>query len=133
MLKIEHLGIVVKDLEASNALFTKLLNREPYKMEEVPNSDIVTSFFMMGESKIELFSSETPDIQRYLEKKGEGIHHIAFLVDDLQSEIDRLISEGFKPIMKEPARGADNKMVFFFHPKSTNGVLLELCAEIDAK
>ena len=127
MLRIEHIGIAVKDLTASNDLFAKLLNRTHYKVE-----DVATSFFQTGESKIELLAATSPDstIAKYIEKKGEGIHHIAFAVSDIEAEVKRLIAEGFQPISEQPKRGADNKLVFFFHPKSTNGVLIELCQDI---
>lgn len=132
MYKIEHLGIAVKDLAASNDLFTRLLGKAPYKQEEVASEHVMTSFFETGESKIELLGATSPDstIAKYVEKKGEGIHHIAFAVYDIEAEVARLKAEGFLPISEAPKRGADNKLVFFFHPKSTNGVLIELCQEI---
>ena len=131
MRKIEHLGIAVKDIEASNELFSKLLNTEPYKSEEVESEGVITSFFQMGESKIELLQATRPDspIARFIEKKGEGIHHIAFDVADIEAEISRLQSEGFELIHTTPKRGADNKRIAFLHPKSTNGVLVELCQD----
>jgi methylmalonyl-CoA/ethylmalonyl-CoA epimerase len=130
-MKLDHIGIAVKDLKASNDLYTKLLAHPPYKEESVENQKVNVSFFKSGESKIELLEPTHPDsaIAKFLEKKGEGIHHIAFLVDDIFSEIDRLKSEGFEPLMTEPREGANNKLVFFFHPKSTNGVLIEICQE----
>jgi len=132
MLRIEHIGIAVKDLDLSNELFSKLLNRSHYKVEEVTSEKVATSFFQTGESKIELLAATSPDstIAKYIEKKGEGIHHIAFAVNDIEAEVKRLIAEGFQPISAEPKKGADNKLVFFFHPKSTNGELIELCQEI---
>lgn len=132
MYKIEHLGIAVKDLNASNDLFTRLLGKAPYKQEAVESEHVMTSFFEMGESKIELLGATSPDstIAKYVDKKGEGIHHIAFAVQDIEAEVARLKAEGFQPISEAPKRGADNKMVFFFHPKSTNGVLIELCQEV---
>ncbi len=132
MLKIEHLGIAVKNLEESNQLFSKLLGKAPYKMETVESEHVNTSFFEVGESKIELLgaTSEESAIAKYIDKKGEGIHHIAFAVEDIASEVARLKSEGFQAISEQPKRGADNKLVFFFHPKSTNGVLIELCQDI---
>jgi methylmalonyl-CoA/ethylmalonyl-CoA epimerase len=132
MLRIEHIGIAVKDLDLSNELFSKLLNKSHYKVEEVTSEKVATSFFQTGESKIELLAATSPDstIAKYIEKKGEGIHHIAFAVNDIEAEVKRLIAEGFQPISAEPKKGADNKLVFFFHPKSTNGVLIELCQEI---
>jgi methylmalonyl-CoA/ethylmalonyl-CoA epimerase len=109
-----------------------LLNKSHYKVEEVTSEKVATSFFQTGESKIELLAATSPDstIAKYIEKKGEGIHHIAFAVNDIEAEVKRLIAEGFQPISAEPKKGADNKLVFFFHPKSTNGVLIELCQEI---
>lgn len=132
MLRVEHIGIAVKDLDLSNELFSKLLNKSHYKIEEVTSEKVATSFFQTGESKIELLAATSPDstIAKYIEKKGEGIHHIAFAVNDIEAEVKRLIAEGFQPISAEPKKGADNKLVFFFHPKSTNGVLIELCQEI---
>ncbi|MFN8316012.1 MAG: methylmalonyl-CoA epimerase [Chitinophagales bacterium] len=132
MLRIEHIGIAVKDLDLSNELFSKLLNKSHYKVEEVTSEKVATSFFQTGESKIELLAATSPDstIAKYIGKKGEGIHHIAFAVNDIEAEVKRLIAEGFQPISAEPKKGADNKLVFFFHPKSTNGVLIELCQEI---
>ena len=132
MLRIEHIGIAVKDLDLSNELFSKLLNKSHYKIEEVTSEKVATSFFQTGGSKIELLAATSPDstIAKYIEKKGEGIHHIAFAVNDIEAEVKRLIAEGFQPISAQPKKGADNKLVFFFHPKSTNGVLIELCQEI---
>ena len=132
MKKIEHLGIAVKDLEASNALFGKLLGVAHYKMEEVPSEGVKTSFFKIGDSKIELLEAldkEGP-IAKFLTKKREGVHHIAFEVDDIVNEIARLEKEGFEVLNKTPKRGADNKLIAFLHPKTTNGVLIELCHEI---
>ncbi len=134
MNKIEHIGIAVKDLEKSNELFAKLLGKPHYKTETVESEMVRTSFFQTGESKIELVEASNPDsaIAKFIEKRGEGMHHIAFEVDDIEKEIARLFSEGFEPTgsSKTPFRGADNKLVFFFHPKTTNGVLIELCQEI---
>lgn len=132
MLKIEHLGIAVKNLEASNALFTKLFGKAPYKLENVESENVSTSFFMMGENKIELLEASSPDsaIAKFIEKKGEGIHHIAFEVSDIHSEMKRLQNEGFKLLSQEPKKGADNKLICFLHPKDSNGVLIELCQEI---
>ncbi|MGB5698315.1 methylmalonyl-CoA epimerase [Muriicola sp.] len=131
MKKIEHLGIAVKDLEASNRLFEKLFGTPHYKMEEVASEGVKTSFFLAGPNKIELLEATTPDspIAKFIEKKGEGIHHIAFEVDDIKAEIARLQKEGFVVLNEEPKRGADNKWVAFLHPKTTNGVLIELCQE----
>ncbi len=132
MLKIEHLGIAVKNLESSNALFTKLFGKAPYKLEKVESESVSTSFFMMGESKIELLEATDPSsaIAKFIEKKGEGIHHIAFEVADIHSEMKRLQNEGFKLLSEQPKKGADNKLICFLHPKDSNGVLIELCQEI---
>lgn len=130
-MKIEHLGIAVKSLAASDALFSKLLGKENYKQEVVEREGVTTSFYETGDSKIELLEASNPDspIAKFIEKKGEGIHHIAFGVEDIQFEIERLKKEGFIFISEEPKEGADNKLVVFLHPKSTNGVLVELCQE----
>lgn len=132
MKKIEHLGIAVRDINKSNELFSKLLNTGPYKQEAVESEGVITSFFQTGESKIELLQATNPDspIAKFIEKKGEGIHHIAFGVDDIEAEIKRLTEEGFELIHKAPKKGADNMMIAFLHPKSTNGVLVEICQEI---
>ncbi len=132
MQKIEHIGIAVANIDEAEARYEKLLNTKSYKREEVASENVITSFFKIGESKIELVASTNEDgtIAKYLEKKGEGMHHIAYAVEDVNAEVARMISEGFQPISKEPKKGADNKMVFFFHPKSANGVLVELCQEI---
>lgn len=132
MNKIEHIGIAVKDLDISNDLFEKLFGAPPYKSEAVVSEGVMTSFFMNGPNKIELLAATNPDspIAKFLEKKGEGIHHIAFDVDDIVAEIERLKGEGFVILNEVPKRGADNKIVAFLHPKSTNGVLIELCQEI---
>ena len=130
--KIEHIGIAVKDLEASNALFAKIFGEPHYKMEEVASEGVRTSFFMSGPNKIELLEATNPDsaIAKFLERKGEGIHHIAFAVEDLETEMKRLQGEGFIILPGFPKKGADNKLVAFLHPKGTNGVLVELCQEI---
>jgi methylmalonyl-CoA/ethylmalonyl-CoA epimerase len=132
MQKIEHIGIAVANIDEAEARYEKLLNTKSYKREEVASENVITSFFKIGESKIELVASTNEDgtIAKYIEKKGEGMHHIAYAVEDISTEVERMISEGFQPISKEPKKGADNKMVFFFHPKSANGVLVELCQEI---
>lgn len=132
MRKIEHIGIAVKDLEVSNLLFEKLLGAPSYKQEEVVSEGVMTSFFENGPNKIELLAATNPDspIAKFLEKKGEGIHHIAFDVEDIEAEIVRLKEEGFVVLNEIPKKGADNKLVVFLHPKSTNGVLIELCQEI---
>jgi methylmalonyl-CoA/ethylmalonyl-CoA epimerase len=129
--KIEHIGIAVKDLDASNLLFEKLLGTPHYKIEEVAAEGVRTSFFKTGPNKIELLEATNDDspIAKFLEKKGEGIHHIAFAVKDIRKEIERLKSEGFRVLNEEPKKGADNKLVAFLHPKTTNGVLVELCQE----
>ena len=132
MKKIEHIGIAVKDLETSNALFEKLLGVGAYKFEAVESEGVTTSFFQTGPNKIELLAATNPEspIAKFIEKKGEGIHHIAFDVDDIVSEIARLKNEGFVILNEIPKKGADNKLVAFLHPKTTNGVLIELCQEI---
>ena len=132
MEKIEHIGIAVKDLEVSNPLFAKLLGMPHYKMEEVASEGVKTSFFKSGPNKIELLEATNPEspIAKFLEKKGEGIHHVAFAVDDIVSELARLKQEGFQILNETPKKGADNKLVAFLHPKGTNGVLVELCQEI---
>jgi methylmalonyl-CoA/ethylmalonyl-CoA epimerase len=129
--KVEHIGIAVKHLNESNLLFQKLFGKEHYKVEAVESEGVSTSFFMLGETKIELLeaSNENSAIAKFIEKKGEGIHHIAYEVDDLDQEMTRLKSEGFEIINAEPKNGADNKRICFLHPKSTNGVLVELCQE----
>ena len=132
-MKIEHLGIAVKSLENSDQLFSRLMGKPNYKQEAVEREGVTTSFYEIGESKIELLeatSSESP-ISKFIEKKGEGIHHIAFGVENIRSEVERLKKEGFIFISEEPKQGADNKLVVFLHPKSTNGVLVELCQEIE--
>ena len=132
MKKIEHIGIAVRDLEVSNNLYEQLLGTACYKMEEVASEGVRTSFFRMGETKIELLEALNNDSQiaKFLEKRGEGVHHIAFAVDDIISEVARLKSEGFIVINDEPKKGADNKLVVFLHPKSSGGVLIELCQDI---
>lgn len=131
-MKVEHIGIAVKNLEASNELFKTLLGKEHYKIEEVASESVKTSFFQTGESKIELLEASNPDsaIAKFIAKRGEGIHHIAFEVEDIHAEMKRMESEGFRLLNKEPKRGADNKLVCFIHPKSANGVLVELCQTI---
>lgn len=133
MNKIEHIGIAVKDLTASISLFEKLLNSPCYKTEEVASEKVMTAFFKTGESKIELVASTDPDgvIAKYIDKKGEGMHHIAFDITDIHAEMKRLVSEGFTLLNETPKKGADNKLVCFLHPKGTNGVLIELCQEIN--
>lgn len=132
MNKIEHIGIAVKDIEASNSLFKALLGKAHYKTEMVESEGVITSFFKSGPNKIELLQATHPDssIAKFIKKKGEGIHHIAFAVDDIESKIKRLQAEGFKMIHTAPKQGADNKRIAFLHPKSTSGVLIELCEDI---
>jgi methylmalonyl-CoA/ethylmalonyl-CoA epimerase len=131
--KIEHLGIAVKDIAESNVVFSQLLGREPYKSEEVEREGVITSFFQVGESKIELLQATHPDspIAKYLDKFKEGIHHIALDVDDILEEMKRLQSLGFVLLSDVPKPGADGKKIVFLHPKSTNGVLVELCQDRD--
>jgi len=131
MLKVEHIGIAVKDLAQSIPLFEKLLNTSCYKQEAVASEQVTTAFFRQGETKIELLESTDPQgvIARYIDKKGEGIHHIAFEVADIKAEMQRLQGEGFTLLNTEPKQGADNKLVCFLHPKGTNSVLIELCQE----
>ncbi len=132
MKKIEHIGIAVKDLEISNDLFAKLFGEPHYKVESVESEGVNTSFFQVGPNKIELLEASNPDspIAKFLEKRGEGIHHIAYDVADIHAEMKRLEAEGFTLLNTEPKKGADNKLVCFLHPKTTNGVLIELCQEI---
>jgi len=132
MNKIEHIGIAVKSLKESNLVFEKLFGQPAYKEEEVESEGVKTSFFMNGPNKIELLEATKEDspIAKFIDKKGEGIHHIAFDVDDIEAEISRLKDEGFIVLNEKPKKGADNKLVAFLHPKSTNGVLIELCQEI---
>jgi len=131
MLKVEHIGIAVKDFANAIPLFEKLLNTGCYKTEEVASENVNTAFFRQGETKIELLESSSPDgvIAKFIDKKGEGIHHIAFEVADIHSEMERLRNEGFVLLNEQPKAGADNKLVCFLHPKGTNGVLVELCQE----
>lgn len=132
MNKIEHIGIAVSSLEKSNELFSKLFAQTPYKSEAVESEGVTTSFFKVGENKIELLEATNPEsaIAKFIAKKGEGIHHIAFDVSDIRAEMKRLQAEGFILLNEEPKKGADNKLVCFLHPKSSNGVLIELCQEI---
>jgi len=132
MKKIEHIGIAVKSLEESNKLFTKLFGTLPYKQEAVESEGVMTSFFMSGPNKIELLEATNPDspIAKFIDKKGEGIHHIAFDVEDVVAEMARLKAAGFQLLSDSPKKGADNKLICFLHPKGTNGVLIELCQEI---
>ena len=132
MLKVEHIGIAVKNLESANELFKKLFGKEHYKVEKVESEKVSTSFFQIGETKIELLEASNPDsaVAKFIEKRGEGIHHIAFEVENILQEMKRLKEEGFVFTREEPFRGADNKLVCFLHPKSTGGILVELCQEI---
>jgi methylmalonyl-CoA/ethylmalonyl-CoA epimerase len=132
MIRVEHIGIAVRNAEASKQLFEKLLGSPCYKSEPVESEGVITSFFKVGENKIELLESskESSPIAKFLEKKGEGIHHIAFEVEDIYSEMERLKTEGFELLQEFPKKGADNKLICFVHPKSSNGVLVELCQEI---
>ncbi|MBT3612109.1 MAG: methylmalonyl-CoA epimerase [Flavobacteriales bacterium] len=132
MRKIEHIGIAVQDIEASNKVFTKIFGKESYKSESVESESVITSFFQVGESKIELVAATNQDssIAKYLAKNREGMHHIAFDVADIKEEMKRLQSEGIRMLNDQPKQGADNKLICFLHPKDTNGVLIELCQEI---
>jgi methylmalonyl-CoA/ethylmalonyl-CoA epimerase len=132
MHKIEHIGIAVKSLATSNELFKKLFGTAHYKTEGVASEGVMTSFFQVGPNKIELLEATSSDspIAKFIEKKGEGIHHIAFEVDDIEAEMNRLSAEGFTLLNASPKKGADNKLICFLHPKGTNGVLIELCQEI---
>jgi methylmalonyl-CoA/ethylmalonyl-CoA epimerase len=131
-MKVEHIGIAVKNLSESNDLFRKLFGQPHYKVETVESEAVSTSFFMCGNTKVELLEATDPNsaISKFIEKKGEGIHHIAFEVEDIQAEMKRLQAEGFQLLNNEPKRGADNKLICFLHPKSSNGVLVELCQTI---
>ncbi len=133
MKRIEHIGIAVKNLEASNLIFEKILRKKHYKTEEVVSEGVKTSFFKIGDSKIELLEATTEEsaITKFIEKRGEGLHHIAFEVADIKSEMKRLKEEGFTLLRDEPHLGADNKLVCFLHPKDTNHVLIELCQSVD--
>lgn len=133
MKKIEHIGIAVSDIEKSNLIFSKIFGKDFYKSEVVESEGVLTSFFQVGENKIELVSAtndESP-IHKYLQKNREGMHHIAFDVEDIFSEMERLKMEGIRLLNENPKRGADNKLICFLHPKDTNGVLIELCQEIN--
>jgi len=132
MRKIEHIGIAVHDIEASNKVFTKIFGKESYKSESVESESVITSFFQVGESKIELVAAtnQNSPIAKYLANNREGMHHIAFDVADIKAEMKRLQSEGIRTLNDQPKQGADNKLICFLHPKDTNGVLIELCQEI---
>ncbi|MBT8221197.1 MAG: methylmalonyl-CoA epimerase [Bacteroidia bacterium] len=133
IIRLDHIGIAVKDLHHSNDLFEALMGKSPYKSEYVVSENVMTSFFRAERSKIELLHSDDPEnvINRFIEKRGEGIHHIAFLVKDIEASIQDLKSNGFEFINETPKKGADNKIICFLHPKSSNGVLIELCQSID--
>jgi len=135
MNKIEHIGIAVKNLDDANELYAKLFGELSYKTEIVESEGVKTSFFMVGNNKIELLEATNDDspIAKFINKKGEGIHHIAFDVDDIEAEVKRLTHEGFVVLNEIPKKGADNKLVVFLHPKTTHGVLIELCQEISLK
>jgi len=132
MRKIEHIGIAVQDIEASNKVFTKIFGKKSYKSESVESESVITSFFQVGESKIELVAAtnQNSPIAKYLANNREGMHHIAFDVADIKAEMERLQSEGIRTLNDQPKQGADNKLICFLHPKDTNGVLIELCQEI---
>ena len=132
MKKVEHIGIAVKNLEQANKLYASLFGKEHYKVEAVESEGVSTSFFQLGDTKIELLEASRPDspIARFIEKRGEGIHHLAFEVEDIHTEMNRLQQEGFTLLNEQPKKGADNKLVCFLHPKGTGGVLVELCQEI---
>ena len=133
MYKVEHIGIAVKSLQQSDLLFQRLLGISPYKREYVADQLVTTSFFMSGNVKVELLEATDPDspIQKFLERRGEGIHHLAFEVADIRAEMTRLAAEGFQLLQEQPVKGADNKWVCFIHPRSANGVLIELCQTIE--
>ena len=133
--KVEHLGIAVKDIDLSNKLFAKLLGKEHYKLETVDSESVITSFFKVGEQKIELLQSTDNNgpIAKFIEKRKEGAHHLAFHVDSITDEVKRLKKEGFEFISETPKKGADNKIIVFLHPKTTNGVLIELCQNAENK
>lgn len=131
-MKIEHIGIAVQDLAKSKALFAAIFGQPPYKEEHVESEAVDVSFFQLGDSKIELLQATHPDsaIAKHIEKRGEGMHHIAFEVPDIFEAMERMKVQGYRVLNAEPKRGADNKLIFFLHPKDTNGVLVELCQEI---
>ncbi len=132
MVKLEHIGIAISDLEGANLCYKELLGGEPYKQEEVESEGVITSFFRVGSSKIELLKATREDspIAKFIARHGEGLHHLAFEVENIYHEIQRLKNQGFRVLNEEPKKGADNKLVCFIHPKSTGGVLVELCQEI---
>lgn len=134
MKKVEHIGIAVSSLAQAEKVFTQLFGQAPYKREEVESEHVLTSFFRVGDTKIELLEATAPEsaIARHIEKRGEGMHHIAFEVEDIHAEMARLRGEGYRLLNEQPKRGADNKLVAFLHPKDTQGVLIEICQEIRA-
>ena len=131
-MKIEHIGIAVQDLAKSNALFAAIFDQQPYKQEQVESEHVNVSFFQLGDSKIELLEATHPEsaIAKHIEKRGEGMHHIAFEVPDIFAAMERMKAQGYRVLNEAPKRGADNKLIFFLHPKDSNGVLVELCQEI---
>jgi methylmalonyl-CoA/ethylmalonyl-CoA epimerase len=131
-IRVEHIGIAVKNIKEVNELYAKIFEEEPYKLETVASENVAVSFFKVGESKIEFLEANSPEsaIAKFVEKKGEGIHHIAFEVDDIHAEMMRLREKGFILLNETPKKGADNKLICFIHPKSANGILVELCQEI---
>jgi len=131
-MKVEHIGIAVKRIEDADKVFSTLFQKEPYKHEEVVSEGVLTSFFQVGESKIELLEATREDsaIAKFIEKRGEGMHHIAFEVEDIEKEMQRMEKEGFRLLNEKPKKGADNKLVCFLHPKNSHGVLVELCQTI---
>jgi len=135
MYTLEHIGIAVKSIADSDELYQRLLGRSPYKHEEVPSQMVITSFFATGAIKVELLQATEADspIQRFIDKRGEGLHHIAFEVKDIRSEMQRLKNEGFEILQDEPSIGADNKWVCFIHPRTANGVLIEICQTIESQ
>jgi methylmalonyl-CoA/ethylmalonyl-CoA epimerase len=130
--KIEHIGIAVKDLKAANAVYETLLGVTPYKEEKVASEGVITSFFKTGDSKVELLMATDPNspIAQFIEKRGEGLHHLAFSVTDIDKEVQRLVAAGFQVLNEQPKLGADSKRIVFLHPKSAHGVLVELCEDI---
>jgi len=132
-MKVEHIGIAVKNIEQANKLFSSLFNTTPYKQEEVESEGVITSFFQTGESKVELLEATREDaaIAKFIEKRGEGMHHVAFEVEDIEAEMKRLANQGFRLLNQSPKKGADNKLVCFLHPKDSHGVLVELCQSIE--
>lgn len=133
MKRLEHVGIAIKDMAAASEIYTALFGKPEYKTEEVASEQVKTAFYQTGESKIELLEATDPDsaIAKFIEKRGEGLHHIAFEVDDIEVEMQRLTEQGFRVLNEQPKRGADNKLVCFLHPKSAHGVLVELCQSVE--